>query len=232
MIEVQIDDKVVKVNPKLTIQKYQKIQTNPTKYSNQTEILSLYLDIEPDELKDLPVEQVRFVETVLSQHLLKPKSSDLVFTFVIDGVTYGLENDWQNMTWGQWVDLEVYSQPDRITEHIHKILAILYRPVEIEKGTTYKLKKYKSSEVDDRSELFRKELGIDVWFGVSTFFLQALNVFTNNIETSLKVRKKIESYLKPVMRILPKFLHPKLQYGSTLNSLINSRMKTSQKLND
>lgn len=229
MIEVLIDDKVVKVNPKLTIKKYQKIQTNPIRFQNQTEILSLYLDIEPNELKDLPVEQVRFVETVLSQHLLKPKTSDIVFTFEIDGVTYGLENDWQNMTWGQWVDLEVYSQPDKINEHIHKILAILYRPVEIEKGTTYKLKKFKSSEVDERSELFREKLEIDIWFGVSSFFLRALNVFTNNIETSLKVRKKIESYLRPVTKILPKFLHPKLQYGSTLNSLINSQMRTSRK---
>lgn len=229
MIEVLIDDKVVKVNPKLTIGKYQKIQSNPVKYSTQTEILALYLDIEPDELKDLPVEQVRFVETILSQHMLQPKTSDLILTFEINGVTYGLENDWQNMTWGQWVDLEVYSQSDKLNDYIHKILAILYRPIEIEKGTKYTLKKYKSSEVEERAELFKQELGIDVWFGVSTFFLQALNVFTNNIETSLKAMKRIEKYLRPMKKILPKWLHPKVRYDSTLNSLINSQMRTSPK---
>ena len=229
MIEVLIDDKVVKVNPKLTIGKYQKIQSNPVKYSTQTEILALYLDIEPDELKDLPVEQVRFVETILSQHMLQPKTSDLILTFEINGVTYGLENDWQNMTWGQWVDLEVYSQSDKLNDYIHKILAILYRPIEVEKGTKYTLKKYKSSEVEERAELFKQELGIEVWFGVSTFFLQALNVFTNNIETSLKAMKRIEKYLRPMKKILPKWLHPKVRYDSTLNSLINSQMKTSPK---
>lgn len=229
MIEVLIDDKVVKVNPKLTIGKYQKIQSNPIKYSTQTEILALYLDIEPDELKDLPVEQVRFVETILSQHMLQPKTSDLILTFEINGVTYGLENDWQNMTWGQWVDLEVYSQSDKLNDYIHKILAILYRPIEVEKGTKYTLKKYKSSEVDERAELFKQELGIEIWFGVSTFFLQALNVFTNNIETSLKAMKRIEKYLRPMKKILPKWLHPKVRYDSTLNSLINSQMKTSPK---
>ena len=229
MIEVLIDDKVVKVNPKLTIGKYQKIQSNPVKYSTQTEILALYLDIEPDELKDLPVEQVRFVETILSQHMLQPKTSDLILTFEINGVTYGLENDWQNMTWGQWVDLEVYSQSDKLNDYIHKILAILYRPIEVEKGTKYTLKKYKSSEVEERAELFKQELGIEVWFGVSTFFLQALNVFTNNIETSLKAMKRIEKYLRPMKKILPKWLHPKVRYDSTLNSLINSQMRTSPK---
>lgn len=226
MIEVLIDDKVVKVNPKLTVGKYQKIQSNPIKYSTPTEILSLYLDIEPNELKDLPVEQVRFVETILSQHMLQPKKSDLTLTFEIDGVTYGLENDWQKMTWGQWVDLEVYSQSDKINDHIHKILAILYRPVQVEKGVKYTLKKYKSSEVDERAELFQQELGIEIWFGVSTFFLQALNVFTNNIETSLKAMKRIEKYLRPMKKILPKWLHPKVRYDSTLNSLISSQMKT------
>lgn len=221
MIEVLIDDKVVKVNPKLTIGKYQKIQSNPNKYKTATEVLALYLDIEPNELKDLPVEQIRFVETVLSQHLLQPKTSDLVLTFEINGVTYGLENNWQNMTWGQWVDLEVYSQPDKINEHIHKIMAILYRPVEVEKGTTYKLRKFKSSEVDERAEIFRENLGIDIWFGVTTFFLLTLKRFTSNTETSLKLRMRIEKYLYPMMMRLPKWLHPKVRYVSTLNSPIS-----------
>ena len=221
MIEVLIDDKVVKVNPKLTIGKYQKIQSNPNKYKTATEVLALYLDIEPNELKDLPVEQIRFVETVLSQHLLQPKSSDLVLTFEINGVTYGLENNWQNMTWGQWVDLEVYSQPDKINDHIHKIMAILYRPVEVEKGTTYKLRKFKSAEVDERAEIFKDNLGIDIWFGVTTFFLLTLKRFTSNTETSLKLRMKIEKYLYPMMTKLPKWLHPKVRYVSTLSSPIN-----------
>lgn len=221
MIEVLIDDKVVKVNPKLTIGKYQKIQSNPNKYKTATEVLSLYLDLEPNELKDLPVEQVRFVETVLSQHLFQPKNSDLVLTFEINGVTYGLENDWQNMTWGQWVDLEVYSQPDKINQYIHKIMAILYRPVEVEKGTKYTLRKFKASEVDERAELFQEYLGIDIWFGVTTFFLLTLKEYTSNIETSMKLKMKIERYLNPMMKILPKFLHPKVRYVSTLNSPIS-----------
>ena len=229
MIEVLLDDKVVKINPKLTVGKYQRIQNSPTSFKTPTEILSLYLDVEPNELRDLPVDQVRFVEGILSQHLLKPKTEDITITFELNGVTYGLENDWQKMTWGQWTDLEVYSQPDKITDHIHKILAILYRPVEIEDGTKYKLKKFKSSEVDDRAELFQQELGIEIWFGVSTFFLRALNEFTSNIETSLRVRRKIEKMMSPMMKILPKWLHPKVRYVSTLNSPFSWLTKTLRK---
>lgn len=232
MIEVLIDDQVIKVNPKLTIDKYQKIQGNPVRYNKPEEILGLYLDISVEELRDLPVDQIKFVETALSNYILEPKSRDLVTTFELNGITYGLENDWQNMTWGQWVDLEVYSQSDKLTENIHMIMALLYRPVVSEKGKDYKLEKFKSSLVMERAELFRSNLPIEIWFGVSTFFLQALNEYIMRIDTSLKVKMKIENYLKPVMKILPKWLHPKPLRDSTLNSRISWLTKISQKLND
>ena len=229
MIEVIIDDQVIKVNPKLTIDKYQKIQGNPVKYAKPEEILALYLDISVEELRDLPVDQIKFVESALSNYILEPKVRDLVATFELEGVTYGLENDWQNMTWGQWVDLEVYSQSDKLLDNLHMIMAILYRPVEKEKGKEYKLEKFKSVKVNERAELFKNNLPIEMWFGVSTFFLQTLNEYIERTNTSLKVTMKIQKYLNPILRILPKWLHPKPLRGSTLNSPTNSQQKTSPK---
>jgi len=229
MIEVLIDDRVIKVNPKLTIDKYQKIQGNPIRYSKPEEILGLYLDISVDELRDLPVDQIKFVEVALSNYILEPKTRDLVTTFELNGITYGLENDWQNMTWGQWVDLEVYSQSDKLTDNIHMIMALLYRPVTNEKGKDYKLEKFKSSKVMERADMFKNNLPIEMWFGVSTFFLQTLNAYITHIDISLKAKMKIESYLKPLRKILPKWLLPKPLPDSTLNSLTNLRARTSQK---
>jgi len=229
MIEVLIDDRVIKVNPKLTIDKYQKIQGNPIRYSKPEEILGLYLDISVDELRDLPVDQIKFVEVSLSNYILEPKTRDLVTTFELNGITYGLENDWQNMTWGQWVDLEVYSQSDKLTDNIHMIMALLYRPVTNEKGKDYKLEKFKSSKVMERADMFKNNLPIEMWFGVSTFFLQTLNAYITHIDNSLKAKMKIESYLKPLRKILPKWLLPKPLPDSTLNSLTNLRARTSQK---
>lgn len=225
MIEVLIDDKVVKVNPHLTVEKYQKIMKNPVKYNNQTELLALYLDITADELRDLPVEQIRFVEAALSQHLMKPLTDDIIFTFQYEGVTYGLENDWSNMSWGQWIDLEVYSQSDKIYDNLHKILALLYRPIQIEKGTKYSLTKFKSSEVDERAEIM-KHVDIIIWYSVSTFFLHILNEYTTRINTSLKVKMRIEKYLKPLRKILPQWALPSPLPGFILNSRTNSPKKT------
>jgi hypothetical protein len=216
MIEVLIDDKVVKVNPHLTVEKYQKIMKNPIKYNSQTELLALYLDLTADELRELPVEQIRFVESALSQHLLKPPTNDIIFTFSYKGVTYGLENDWSNMKWGQWVDLEVYSQQDKMYENLHRVLALLYRPIKIENGTKYKLTEFKSSDVDERAEVM-KQVDVIIWYSVSAFFLHILKEFTTRINTSLKVKMKIENHLKPILKILPKWLHPKPLRDSIFN---------------
>ena len=216
MIEVLIDDQVIKVATELTIGKYQKIQSNPNKYKSHTEILGLYLDLSPVELKNLPVDQIKFVEGILSQHLLQEKTDQLTLTFECDGITYGLENDWSKLTWGQWVDLEVYSQPDTITDNIHKILAILYRPIIIEKGTKYTLEKFDYAKLEERSQLFQEKLPIHIWFGIGVFFLGILREYTERMETSLKVRTRIEKLTRPILKILPRFLHPKLLRDFTL----------------
>jgi hypothetical protein len=225
MIQITLDDRVINVSTTLTVEKYQQIRSNPIKYSNTSEILALYLGVSVDELKDLPVDQIKFVEGILTQHLLAPKVEDIVFTFQIDDVTYGIENDWGNMTWGQWTDLEVFSQPDKIEQNIHVILALLYRPVRIEKGQSYTLDKYKSSEVMERAELFRKKLGVDVWFGCASFFLLISNAYIINIKNSMDLTTKIERYLKPWRRILPKYLLPK-QPQDFISNLLTSSLRT------
>jgi hypothetical protein len=173
------------------------------------------LGITVEELKDLPVDQIRFVEGVLSSHILRPNPDDVIYTFQLDGVTYGLENDWGNMKWGQWVDLEVFSQQDKITDSIHIIMALLYRPVVVEKGTEYKLVDFKSAEVMERAEMFRKNLPIAYWFGCANFFFLIAKEYITNIENSTKAKMKLIRLMKPITKILPKWLHPKVLRDST-----------------
>lgn len=225
MIEVKIDDRVIQVPTVLTVEKYQTIQKDPQRFADVSELLGLYLGVTKDELKDLPVEQIRFVERILSQHLLKPETNTMVYTFEYDGVTYGFENNWGNLTWGQWVDMEVFSQSDVITDNIHIILSLLYRPVTIENGTHYTLTKFKSSEVMERANIF-KNIDVTIWFGCASFFLFANERLLNNIETSLRARMRIERFLKPLRRILPKFLLPNPLQDFILNLPTNSQKKT------
>lgn len=224
MINIKIDKEVLQIDPRLTISRFQKIKRTPEKYKTPTEILSLYLDLEPKELKGLPVDEIKYAEEIITQHLNLEKTNDVVFCFEFQGVNYGLENDWGNMTWGQWTDMEVYSQSDVIQDNIHIIMALLYRPIKIQNGTKYTLEKFNSDDVMARAELF-KDLPVSYWYGASTFFLLISNLYIKDIQNSLKTTMLIEKWMKPMRKILPKWLLPKVPQDSISKLLSNSQKK-------
>lgn len=226
MIEVELDDRTIKVDPYLTVGQYQELVRHPEKYKDPHNLLSLYLGITVDELKDIPFEKIKFVEAFLSSELMNTDADKIIFTFELDGVTYGLENAWKDITWGQWTDLEVFSQKDRINENIHILLALLYRPILIEKNTTYTLTKFKSSEVLERAALFQDKLSIQIWFSCAAFFLFISEASINNFVSFMKWRIRLEKVLTPLRKILPKYLLPSPLPDSTFNLLSNLQGKT------
>ena len=215
MIKIKIDNREIEIDPKLTIGRYQKIQVNPNKYTTPTEILALYLDMEPSELKSMPVDEIKYLESVITKHSENPQS-DIVLTFEYKGIHYGMENDWGNMTWGQWTDLEVFSQKDNIENNIHIIMSLLYRPITIHSGTQYTLEKFDSKNVMSRAELF-KNIPVDYWFGASTFFLLMSTTYIKDMENSTRAKMIVKKIIMRGMEKLPKFLIPKRLHDFILN---------------
>jgi hypothetical protein len=223
MIEVVLEDKVIKVSPHMTIGQYQQFIRKQEVYKkNPTELLSLYLNISMNELRDLPLSSVQMVESYITNEMTKDFHKDELYeTFEFNGVEYGLENDWSKLSWGAWVDLQVYSS-ENIQEHIHLIMSTLYRPVvSRDKKGKYKIDKYKSDEIDTRGAEFL-DLPIIYWFGVSGFFLLMSTLYINNIESSLRWTNKLNKMTMKGWEILPKWLQKRIPLGSILLSPTNS----------
>lgn len=226
MIEIQLNDRIIEVQPQLTIGQYQKfIENQETYQKDKSQLLCLYLGCSLYELKDLPIEQVKFVEEYLTNELLKNEVNDETYTkFTHDGVLYGLENDFSKMTWGAWVDLEVFSA-DEVDKNIHKIMAVLYRPVIKETKKSYIISPYKASEIDERAELF-KQLPISYWYGASSFFLLLSSIYTVNMQSSLVTMNKANQLIMKGWTILPKWIKRWLPLDSILLSPSNLPKKT------
>ena len=231
MIELEIEDKVVEVNPYLTIGQYQNLKLNMDSYKDDpTALLSLYTNIPVNKLKDLPREQVKFVqEYITSQFTEKSVTDELHNVFTHNGIEYGLENDWSKLAWGGWVDLEVFSSDD-IEQNIHLIMSILYRPIKERKKGRYILQPYKADEIEDRANEFLT-LPVNYWFGASIFFFITGNLYMNNIESSLTMKNKLNQMIMKGWTILPKWVKEKLPLDSILLSLTNSPTKTLPKWN-
>ena len=225
MIEIEIEDKIVEVKPYLTIQQYQRLKGNEEKYLNSSvATLSLYTGIPVNQLKDLPVEQVNFVqEYITSQLTEKSVSDELHNVFTHNGVEYGLENDWTKLAWGGWVDLEVFSS-ENIEQNIHYIMAILYRPIKEKKKGKYILQPYKADEIEDRANEFLT-LPVNYWFGASVFFFITGNLYISSLESSLIMKNKMNKMIAKGWKILPKWVKEKLPLDSILILPTNSQQK-------
>jgi hypothetical protein len=220
MIEVLLNDKKYQIQEDLSIEKYMKIQTNQIKYTDPTEVLALHLDVSVDELKEFPKDKIKFIESYITSQMIDNDDQRVNFTFTHDGLQYGFENDWAHLTWGQWTDLEVYSQPDKLNQSINMLMAILFRPVKSIDGLEYVLEPYNQHEVSSRAKEFLK-LPVKYWFGSATFFLLISQTLLTNTKVSLELKNQTIERLMKMNKNLPKFLQAKMPQGFTSNSRIN-----------
>jgi hypothetical protein len=226
MIQIEVEDKVVEVNPYLTIGQYQNLKRNMDSYKDDpTALLSLYTNIPVRQLKNLPLEQVKFVqEYITTQFTDKSISDELHNVFTHNGVEYGLENNWQKLAWGAWVDLEVFSSED-IEENIHLLMSVLYRPIKERKKNKYVLEAYDADTIEERANEFLT-LPVNYWFGVSVFFFITVNLYMKDIESSLTMKNKLNQMIVKGWKILPKWVKRKLPLDSILTLPTNLQGKT------
>ena len=171
-LEIKINDEYKVIPNEMTLSMYQQIMLNPELYDNNSlQVMSLYTGIPTNELKDLKSDEIQVIDYLISQRIKIKDTNELALTFIYNNVEYGLENDWSKLSWGAWMDFEVYST-ENIYSNLHKIMAILYRPL-IKKGTfnvkKYKIVPYKSEEIEDRAEIM-KDVPLSYWLGAAQFF--------------------------------------------------------------
>ena len=229
MIEIQLNDRVVKVQPEITIEQFQRLQNKEEIYkTSPPDLLSLFLNVPVNELKDLPVNQMEFVQSYLMSQMTETSLKDELYNvFTYNGVEYGLENDWSKLAWGAWMDMEVFSA-ENIEENIHLLMAILYRPIIEKKNGKYKIAPYKADEIEDRAYMFR-QLPVKYWFGASSFFFLTATIYTSNIKSSLELTNKTNKMIMKGWEILPKWVKKRLPLDTILVSHSILQEKTSQK---
>ncbi len=231
MIQIEVEDKIVEINPYLTIGQYQNLKRNMETYKDDpTGVLSLYTNIPVKQLKNLPLEQVKFVQDyITTQFTEKSISDELHNVFTHNGVEYGLENNWQKLAWGAWVDLEVFSSED-IEENIHLLMSVLYRPIKEKKKNKYILTPYDADTIEERANEFLT-LPVNYWFGVSVFFFITVNLYMKDIESSLTMTNKLNKMMMKGWKILPKWVKKRLPLDSILTLPTNLQVKTLPNFN-
>ncbi|MAO19983.1 MAG: hypothetical protein CMJ25_04455 [Phycisphaerae bacterium] len=169
----------------ITLEQYQKFdKVNTTDNHNSNFLFHKTVEIFCNiDLKDIAKIRVSTVKDILSNidgvFAEKPK---LKTTFKLDDVEFGFIPDLDDMTLGEFIDLD-----ETITDWktMHQAMAILYRPVTFKKGDKYLIEEYdgiKNAEA-------MKRMPLDIAMGAMVFFWklnnELLEIILNYLEKEM-----------------------------------------------
>ena len=111
--------------------------------------------------------------------------------FEIDEVEYGFLPDLDEITLGEWADIEQYIK-DGLEKNMHKIMAVLVRPITNKEGKMYSVQAYKDGR--ERAEKFKKKMNAEQVQQSLVFFWSFGKELLNLLPSCLmEVMKKIQT---------------------------------------
>jgi hypothetical protein len=145
------------------------------------------------DLKD--VAEIRFKDvleiTASLGKMFDVKSHKFINRFKLGGVEFGFIPDLEEMSFGEYTDLDTYIGD---WDNMHKAMAVLYRPI-TKKGlnNTYEIEKYNGSIT--YSDVM-KHAPLDIVFGANVFFYNLGNELLKSTMNYLENNKEMQTILQ------------------------------------
>ena len=142
-------------------QKYHKIQEdNKDENFLATKMIEIFCGIPNKESFRMKLRDVTKVTSILIG--LFNKQPKLKNRFMMNGIEYGFIPNLDDMSLGEYVDLDTYISS---WDNMHKAMAVLYRPIDASFGSKYTIEEY-----DGVGQEKMKDMPLDVVFGSMLFF--------------------------------------------------------------
>ena len=211
-VEIQIPSSLSEITLE-QYQKFTKINTDENQDSSflMHKTVELFCNL---NLQDIAKIKFIYVQEILNDinNLFEPKQ-DLIPTFNLNGIEYGIIPVLDDMTLGEYIDLdETFTDWDTM----HKAMAVLYRPVSFKKGDRYQIEDYEGL---DKAELM-KQMPLDVVMGCMFFFWSlneellktTLNYLSQEVPNQLTTEQ---------LKTLAKNGDGSIAYGNYLTQMLN-----------
>jgi hypothetical protein len=136
----------------ITLDQYQrflKIQENNTDEKFLTsKMIEIFCGIKLPEVLKMRVNDVALITNILTE--MFENIPQLVQRFKMNGVEYGFIPDLDDMSLGEYIDLDTYLGD---WENIHRAMAVLYRPIKNKSGNRYNIKDYDGKGFEDMKDM-------------------------------------------------------------------------------
>lgn len=168
----------------ITIDQYQRFDkilkanegAEDTEFVN-LKMLSIFCNCGMSDLRKGSVDQYTKAIEILSKTFEQSPEHQRIIT--VDGVKYGFIPNLDEITLGEYVDLDKYV---RDAQDYHKAMAVMYRPITTEVRDTYEIEEYEGS--DKYSEIMKRASMADIVSSM-VFFYHLANELLKAMKDSL-----------------------------------------------
>ena len=223
-VTFELEGQEYKIPTHLTINDYVKVFKVKDLFDDDyfaAKLISIITGADMTKLLEADREKVGYVFEQIYKILPLDKPGFLD-KFTLDGVEYGFIPSWKKMSFGEFADLDTLmtKKPDEVLDYLHIITAILYRPITKSKSKhNFEIEKYNQNTMEERSELFKNKLDIEVALGAQFFFTQFAKIYSNYTPISLKMWMKISWIQLSVLWKMRKLIWKRIVLRKDLDGL-------------
>jgi hypothetical protein len=201
-VTVEIKDEVIDLPQFLSIENYVKVYNVKDFLGDnffQAKLIHQITGIKLETILKANHSQVSYISEYITG-LFPDTNYPFIDSFELNGIEYGFIPSWKKMSFAEFVDLFILlnKEPREIISNLHIICAIMYRPITKRKSKhDFEIEEYDSFSMEERAELFRKELDVKYVLGGQFFFSRFVNQSLNYSPQSLIQKSK--SFMKKMV---------------------------------
>ena len=167
-------------------QKFLKLQdSNEDSYFLQCKMIEIFCNLDAKSVRMLKVGDANRVVEVLNN--MFEKQPELIRTFKIGGVEYGMIPDLDDISLGEYIDLDTYIGD---WQNMQIAMNVLYRPINKKIGDKYTIVDY---DVDAKEKL--EHIPMDIVLG-SIFFLYNLGIELSMVMVDYLEQPQMDSLMQ------------------------------------
>tara|TARA_R110000787_G_scaffold101303_3_gene206670 strand:- start:1855 stop:2454 length:600 start_codon:yes stop_codon:yes gene_type:complete len=153
----------------VTIKKFIKYNDSLKDLEDERQIIiktiSILCDISEHIVEVMKLKDLKKIQANLQKLIGKPVNKDIINKIDINGVKYGFHPNLDDLTMGEFVDIETYAKENDIA----KMMSVLYRPIVKEQGNRYDIEPY-DFDVHSENSIHFEKLSINVGNAIAVFF--------------------------------------------------------------
>jgi hypothetical protein len=175
----------------ITLEQYQrflKVQqiNKDDDYIIQLKMIEIFCNVDFKDARNIKFTDVeRIIEKLTETFQEKP---NLIRTFKMDGVEYGFIPSMEEMTFGEYIDVDTYLPQE---DQMHLAMNVLYRPIKSKKASKYSIEDY---DINIKERM--KQMPLNVMLS-ATFFLQNLGLELLSVTSNYLQEEMEKQQLSP-----------------------------------